>query len=199
MKDNRDAREMLRSIEERLIEMQSGSELSNLEPRIKPKPREMTYDVLKYIYENGPVHSKEIIENTPGGKSRILSRLYQGYLLDRQDQGQGYIYDVTELGERAFDCQQSQLNEEESHEPWVGTPVNRSQYIAMKVVNDYDGHPRTSDVEEEFLSHGFESNTDSIAISSRLSDLKDTAYVERTPEDPYRYWVTEAGKELLDE
>jgi len=199
MKDNRDPRQVLRSIEERLIEMQNDSDFADIEPRIKPKPGELTYDVLKYIHENQPVHSKDITANTNCGKSRILSRLHQGYLVDREQDGTGYVYVVSELGEKAFDEQQSELDESQGFDPWVGTPLNRSQYIALKVVENYDGHPKTSDVEDDFLSHGFESNTDSIAISSRLSDLIDTPYIDRTPEDPYRYWVTEEGKELLDE
>jgi len=37
-----------------------------------------------------------------------------------------------------------------------------------------------------------------VKVSARLTDLWRDGYVDRTPSQPYRYWLTEKGKDVLN-
>jgi len=204
MNDDREPIDVLYSIEQEVSNLSNERCLEDLEPRLNPDPGELTYKVLHYIKENGPITSTELGNQLDCLQSRILSRLYQTFLVDREPVGnQEFSYSITPVGEKALETEQVELinngPQTVSTEPWVSTDLNRGEYYAIKLVNEHEDAPTPPEIEDRFQEYGYESNTDSLAVSARLSELKNTPYVDRTPHEPYRYWVTEEGKELLED
>jgi len=86
--------------------------------------------------------------------------------------------------------------------PWESLPVNMSQYNALKTVDEASGTPKSGDLNEDYaekMGTDPRDKENGFKISPRLSELYGEGYVDRTPNHPFRYWVTDKGKELLDE
>ena len=90
---------------------------------------------------------------------------------------------------------------QEFAEPWEDTELNKSQYLALEVVSDADGHYTSSDLNGEYLNrNGLKASESSTPkVAGRLSELYNMGYVNRPPEQPYYYWVTDEGKALLND
>jgi hypothetical protein len=69
----------------------------------------------------------------------------------------------------------------------------------MLAVRKAPGTPTEKDANGIFLDKAGlgETESDRPRIGSHLSRLYDSDYLDRTPNRPFRYWVTEEGQELL--
>jgi len=205
--------DVLYSIEDKLSQLATPNGSIPDEPRFVPSKEETAYDVLGCLKEQGELTSSEIRDLTGRNDvTRPLSNLWKRYQVDREKNDTSanglYIYRINELGERAFELaeemgggsepEQSKLTGET--DPWEDADVTRSCYFAIKAISESSGSPRTTDINDRFLElTGLdEHNSKGPTIGPYLSRLiKETDYIDRTPNIPYRYWVTEQGEELL--
>jgi len=182
---------------------------TNAELRLSLNEAEGAAAMLKYIQSNPGATSGDVKRDVSSvGHTRQLTKLYYVGYVNRSDK-KPYEYAITPKGKLALDeltsDQQSELPDhndgEESHseDPWDGTELCKGEYIALRLVNEYDGHPRSGDIEDEYLDHGYEAQSGNNAVAARLSTLYESdgdGYVDRSPK-PYQYWLTEKGKDVL--
>lgn len=184
----------------------NGSGESDFTPNWEPKRDSTHARILKVVAEIGPTNPKEIREKTNRDHvTRQLTALYRGGYVDRNGNRRSYEYQVTKIGENYLDGvdipeqnSTDQTKIENGKEPWELAGVSKSNYIAMKLVDEYDGHPRSKDIDARFRKFGYTSQED-IAISPYLSEVHEKGYVGRPESKPYIYWLTEEGKKKLQE
>jgi DNA-binding transcriptional ArsR family regulator len=197
----------LSAIEEQLAEIKSRPRFYG--PRDDCKPTTQRGMVLKMLYDSGGWLSSTEIEDAMGfDVTRPLTRLFYQYLVNRRRDGR-YEYTISPLGVEVIEMhgEQTQLSEDESQEnvensadPWDNTELNRSQYHALKVVSQVEGHNSAEALAEAYAKSGFAEYSNGIpAINARLSELFKMGYVGRPPEQPYYYWVTDDGKQILND
>jgi hypothetical protein len=156
----------------------------------------------------GAQTSSEIKEAINNEKLRGLTKLYDTFLINYTMHNGERKYSLTPVGRQALADfrEQEELNLEDiadgedtdEHTPWINTELSKGTYIALQLIDEFDGHPRTRDIDEDFIAHGFNSENDSIVVAPRISQLyHDHGYVDRPAEEPYRYWLTESGKQAL--
>jgi hypothetical protein len=156
----------------------------------------------EFVEENPGCTSSELGDDVHNS-TRILTRLYHSCYVDRRPTTP-YEYFLNERGRvalnRARSDEQSTLDdgyndgEDESPNPWDNFDIGEAEYLALELINEYDGNPRSKDIVDDFTGAGFSSAGNSI---SQLATLNTKGYVERTPK-PYRYWLTDDGKEILN-
>lgn len=164
------------------------------EPRFNPSKGTLRYEALKTVAESGSITAAEVKEKLgDSGVTGALSRLYNGYCVDRTEK-KPYEYEVTSLGKTVLDgfSHKNSLD-------WSDVPVTESEYITLQSINEYDGHPLSSDLDPYLNKHGFVTQSSNSSAAPRLSKLFENGFVDRTPTQPYRYWITEEGEELLEE
>lgn len=175
-----------------------------LQLRVNIKKGANTRDVLEHIAENGPSTSSDldgIVSNT----TRALTTLYQGGYVNRNGQ-RPYRYRISEKGRRALAKErakeQASENQTEIAEattpsnPWDGTDLYPGQYRVLEAIDDYNGHPKSEHI-KEYIEEEVEELQASSAHPT-LFAVFDEGYVDRTPSRPYRYWLTEKGRRILD-
>jgi len=178
---------------------------SETELRFDLSDSQYARQMLKYIKENPGAISRDIEEAIPNitGQTRQLTKLWHAGYVNRIDD-RPYNYFITPKGELALESQQanqSALNEHtdesvpsEKTKPWEEAEISKGQYHALELVNDYDGHPQSADIVDDWKELGYTPAKNSI---SQLSVLYQDGYVDRTPK-PHSYWVAEKGNELLE-
>lgn len=210
--DNREPIEVLYNIEDKVSQLDTDNTSLPDEPRFVPSKEHGAYEALSILKDGGKFTSTQLDETVSKQKvSRILSDLWKSYLVDRSESntrtGGQYIYQINDLGNRALEIveehgkepEQSQLTKEK--EPWEDLDISRSMYYAMQAIDEQSDTPRAKDIDKRFLElSGLDEHTSvGPTVGPYLSKLaKNTEYVDRTPVQPYRYWVTEKGKEILE-
>ena len=120
------------------------------------------------------------------------------------------LYEIEQKLNQVYDemySDEEQTSEDKSNQmPWWRVyELNRSQAIALEAVYLTSGTPTAREANEEYIkgqgdSIDKETNTDGTPkISARLTELVETPYLKRTPNIPYRYWVTDEGREIMGE
>jgi len=203
--DDREPIEVLYDIEKK-IERVNDDPISALEPRIDPGPESNRYKLLEYISDNEPVSSGECESIAGESTTRALTTLYYNFAVDREMKNGSYEYTITPLGEKVLDGGQSTLSEsdtgtDQDSDPWDGTPATKTTYYAIKCVAEADDAPRSVDITDEFERQSGSTIQDSStpAVSPYLTAAYKKGLVDRTPSQPYRYWLTEKGKDVLND
>lgn len=213
--DGREPIDVLYNIEDKVSELAPYSGSLPDKPRFVPSKEDTAYDVLECLKDGDELTSSEIAERVQNDVTRSLSTLWKSYEVDRVESDtitNGlYIYQINKLGERAFelaqekeaikDAKRKQAQLTQQKDPWQDADVGRSAYFAIQAIDEISGSPRSTDIDDKFLElSGLEEhNTKGPTVGPYLSQLiKQTEYIDRTPNIPYRYWVTEQGKELLN-
>jgi DNA-binding HxlR family transcriptional regulator len=182
---------------------ESSNPLSDLEPRVDVEPETHYYKVLRTLDGDEHLPSSEIEKRAGVGSAttRVLTTLYQSYMVDRVGEDQEYTYSLTALGQRALNGVESyeQTTVKSHTKPWENTNLNKVQYHALKCVGGSEDHLTSSELNEMFLNFGYTDHSEGPAISPRLTYLFKHGYVDRTPTRPYRYWLAEKGEELLND
>lgn len=161
--------------------------------------------VAEFVKDNQPCTSADLEGDVVNNATRALTTMYYAGYVNR-DGPRPYEYMLSETGKEALrkarEQEQSELPdhgdekiESTSPDPWEGSDASESEYKAIKLVAEYDGHPQSPDIADEFEDFGYSTSGNSIA---QLSTALDKGYVDRTPE-PHSYWVTEKGEELLED
>jgi len=195
----------LSTIEEQLEEIKSRPRFYG--PRDDCKPTTQRGMVLKMLYDNGGWLSSTEIEDAMGfDVTRPLTRLFYQYLANRRHNGR-YEYTISPLGVEVIRMHGEQMNlsgdssentSGETPRPWDNTELNRSQYHALRVVSQSEGHNSAEELADSYAELGFEKYSNGIpAVNARLSELFKMGYVGRPPEQPYYYWATDKGEEIL--
>lgn len=206
--------DVLYSIEDKVSQLATPNGSMPDEPRFVPSKEDTAYAVLKCLKEQDELTSSEVKERVGSDVTRPLWDLWTCYQVDRAETNGNthatYIYEINELGERAFELAQEQsvaaatgqskLTKEK--EPWESADLSRSFYFAVKTIYEASGSPRSADINQRFLElTGLaEHNSKGPTVGPYLSQLiKETDYIDRTPNRPYRYWVTESGRKVIGE
>jgi len=177
------------------------------EARMNVDPGTKRYDVLCIVFESGPITAGEVKTRLGKSATGVLTRLHDGFLIDRDDDNR---FTTNDLGEAALNGGNQTLDDidadpaaddpdssdDDPADPWDDTPLNRGQFVVLQAIADESGHPRTVDLIDAYADAGFEAS--SSAVSARLKDLFDQDFVDRTPARPYRYWITDDGEELIE-
>jgi DNA-binding transcriptional regulator GbsR (MarR family) len=149
-----------------------------------------------------------------GTVSAQLSELWKVYLVDRDDKPP-YHYTASELGQQLIDEWEQQttldgesnksdtpeVEESEKLKAWHKTDLTKRQYIALSCINEYDGRPKSKDIDDEFCERVkvTETPSSSYKVSRELTALFKGGYVGRPPSQPYFYWVSDKGSDVLEE
>jgi len=208
--DNREPIEVLYDIERKIEESRS---ITELEPRTPVDVGTPRYDTLKCVRDRGPITVNGCDEHVDHAINKIsasATRLYRSYALNRSKNSDGeYMYAVTPLGKKMLQTEQQTLesscNDAEdagaSDTPpeWEGTGLTKHMYYALKALDNTNGNPTTADMADEFirLTELTAESGSSYRISPYMTRLKRDGYVDRTPNRPYHYWITERGRDAL--
>jgi len=210
--DTRTAYEVLYSIEQNVSELAENQQSDELpdELRASFSRGDLKYKILKYVAENGPCTSSDIAEAFDNGTdvTRPLTIMYRSYVIDRQTDGlQGhtkYVYSPNRLTKDAIDEVESQLEVTEGDtiegdqtppRPWKETDVLKRSFLVTLLVDEYDGHPTSEDLEDGTQAFGYDGSETDSAASRALSNAFKDGLVQRTPR-PHKYWLTEKGEEV---
>lgn len=203
MKSEDETEDALQRIERKVESIASDNPLSQLEPRLNPAPGSPRYQLLEYVRDAGPVTATDAEEVSDINVTREFTELFRAFALDREKNSYGnYEYEITVLGERVLDSEQTSLDDpvcESEPDPWEGRPINESQYWAIQIIDDISDAPRSAEINELFVERApvtHEKGHGSV-VTPYLTQIHRDGYVERTPTEPYRYWLTEKGKEVL--
>jgi predicted transcriptional regulator len=207
--DDRDPIEVLYSIEEKVEEATNTDPIEKLSPRINPDKGTNRYKLLEYIRDNGWVEVSECKDLVGESTTRALTTLYYTYAVERRKNSDNkFEYNITPVGEKILSKSQQTLSDvdekgekENEKRPWEAIGFPRLNYYALKCIYEANDAPRTSDINEEFLerSGATRSKPSGPTVSSYVSKLYNDGYVDRTPSQPYRYWLTDDGKEVLND
>ena len=207
--DDREPIEVLYDIEEK-VESTPGDRgpLAEVEPRMNVKTGTKRHALLQYISENGPVSLEDCRGTVDDRVTGTLTDLWNGFLVDRFGVKGEYTYKTTPIGERALSDGQQPLSggspstrERGAVDPWTKAGISKSEYHALRALRDTEGHPTTKEMDGLFREYsGAQEQTDtSYAVTPRMSTLYKSGYVDRTPSRPYVYWLTDKGKEVLND
>jgi predicted transcriptional regulator len=188
-------------------------------PRRRPDKDSKNGKILRCVYQlTRPATAAEVSRHTSVAHSTVtaeITKLWQTYLLDRTDEKPN-TYRVSVRGENLIkeweeqstldthvadtDIEKRQEPETETDRaPWIDTDLTRRQYIALSCVDEYDGRPRSKDIDDRFCDQiGVEYNGTSYKISRELTTLFQNDYVGRPPKQQYVYWLTDKGKDALN-
>jgi len=200
---NAEAMELLEDIHEKVTG--NGPEVPSTEnggPRWQPRPDQQPGRVLEILYENGQMTVSEISEgmdNMPA-ITRSMTDLYRAYLVERDEKPNNVPnkYEINQNGEWVVESWTKQAEIGELN-PWEQTELNRSQYIALELVAEYDGRPRSSEVNEDYLERtDANAHENGVAVGARLTELYDMGHLGRPDYEPYIYWATESGRGILE-
>jgi len=203
MSDDKDPKEILLDIHKRVKLLED--ELINDEPRFELEKGTKPYQILQYV-KNNPGAT---LNNVQGANdftdgSAELTRWYRWRLLDREKRDGVYHYELTPRGEVALqEAEDSGTSENDvggskgtsSLEPWEDAPISRCKWVAIHLVDEYDGRPETKELQDEYIEYGFESKK---SLTSQVTRLHKDGYLVRTPWQPYKYDISEKGVGLLD-
>jgi len=178
------------------------------EARMNVDPGTKRYEVLCIVFESGPITAGEVKTRLGKSATGVLTRLHDGFLIDRDDDNR---FTINDLGRDALNggnqtlddidadpaADDADSSDDDPGDPWDETPLNRGQFVVLQAIADESGHPKTVDLIDAYADAGFEAS--SSAVSARLKDLFDQGFVDRTPARPYRYWITDDGDDLLGE
>jgi len=204
-------KEMLKTIYDNIEGIKNNAQEKTLpsQARFKPGKNSVAYNLLKTIDKNPGNTSGELEDKTTEKNSNVtrsLTNMYNAYLIDREDTSAGYIYRINRLGKGVLDeiDQQSELadtQEIETTNPWDDLDgIAENSWKTLNAVNDHEGHPRSKDLETVLNSNGIKHSGSNIpAASPYLSKLFKSGYVDRTPTQPYRYWLSEKGHDAVEQ
>lgn len=182
-------------------------------PRFTPDRDTHFYQVLKTIERKPGLTSTELVNNTgleSSNVTRTLTNLYNAYLIDREQTSAGFVYRINRVGldvleglneQVDLDSLNTQQNNEEK-KPWDKLDdVGKNAWKTLVAVDDHWGLPRSTDLEDTLNEEGIKNKPSSKApaASPYLSELFKSGYVDRTPVQPYHYWLGERGKEAIKE
>jgi hypothetical protein len=208
--DDREPIEVLYDIEAAVNGETGQSDRGDLpkEPRKVPRRGSALQRVLHYLSRNGASSNDELSDNVEGNVTRAASNGYFAYLLDRKRPESTYLYEINEVGEEAL-RRSEEVSEARNPEveqdtlapdPWEKADIAKGNFIALRCVADAEDAPRSTDIDERFRDEtDAPGDTNGPAVSPYLTNLFDDGLVDRTPTRPYRYWLTEDGKEILSD
>jgi len=209
--DDREPIDVLYDIEEKVKDCGTADPLGQLQPRLGIDPDSVRWDVLEYVKNNPRCTVEDCKEAAGSSASRTLTTLYYSYMINRSGSRRRYVYTITSLGERVLSNpggeQQNTTNQgvdavgKTEPDPWEWyDDMRRVDYHALRALRDTDGHPTTKDMNDLYLEYSDATPQEgTTAVSARMSDLYKSEYVDRTPDRPYVYWLTDKGKDVLEE
>jgi len=194
-------KDVLEKMAERIKNIESFIKNSR-EGRIDLSNGNSKKEALLYIKENEPCGSTEVRENIQASRvTSMLTELYHAHYVNRcgQDPLQ---YTLSEIGRRELqridsDTEQQQTVDDISLNPWETGDLNRGEYITLCLVSEHSGHPMAKDLKDDYAAEGY--NNDATSVAARLVELYNSGYVDRPSEEPYRYWLTDKGRDELAE
>jgi len=204
--DGKNPREMLEEIHQAVVGAEDGSENSlsgehggtSAESNWKP-PEDSNYiRVMLAVKADQPVQSTELVIS--GNTTRPLTALWRsGYL--RRSEKRPYEYELSQSGRELLEeygkTGLDGIVEEKESVPWDDSEATKKEYAALQAIAESQGHPTTSDAGERY---GRLLNIDSGTnkLSATLNRTHRKGWVERTPERPYYYWLTESGEQVYE-
>lgn len=185
------------------------------EPRLNVKRDSQKAEILVYVSDNPRVNADEIAGNvsqSSQGITRTCYTMWASYLLHRDKENGMYEYWISTTGEDVIDSFEEQQEitdmdrsgkETESH-PWDDIELTKSQYHALKVVNEYieehEERPKPKDANDEYKKYGYYTEPDDqFAIGPRLTELTKKGMLDRPEFKPYEYSMSQLGKDVLEE
>lgn len=194
-------KDTLEEIAERIKSIESFIK-NNREGRIDLSKGRAKKDALLYIKENEPCGSAEVQENIQASDATsTLADLYHAHYVNRHGQGP-MEYTLSEIGRRELqlndsDAEQQQTMDDIPRSPWETGDLNRGEYITLRLVSKHSGHPMAKDLKDDYAAEGY--SDDATSVAARLVKLYNSGYVDRPSEKPYRYWLTDKGRDELGE
>ena len=187
----KDPMEMLSDIHSVVSDMDTDTqEVSSV--RWEPDADTTAGNILIELADNGWKTAKEIkkgVNSDVDDYPRPLTHMYRSFLVDRRKRAGKYEYKVTP--EAAIP---DAGDEQATIHPWDRSDVGKAKWHVLSAV-DGQPNPKSNDIES-----ALEDVEDVKSTSARpfLSKLYDSGHVERTPDSPYIYWLTELGKEQIE-
>jgi hypothetical protein len=204
--DDRDAIDVLYDIEDQLSQAVGNGGLSDTNIRVSADPGTKRHELLCYIHDHGPCSLSDVRHIGGDATTRALRTLYDAFALNRKaSDGGEFEYWVSDMGEALIESEQQTLSDttevEPAPDPWEEADITESEYRAVEVVKEASGAPQSSDVNDEFVSRSNVSKESGkgAAITPYLTNMYRDGYIDRTPTRPYHYWVTDKGKDLLQD
>lgn len=182
-------------------------------PRASVTPGTVKYRAMLIIRDEAPVTTDDLSDVTAkeARPTSTLSDLYVQGLVNRDEStpdDEPYIYTgLSCWGEQALediDDDGSQTTFAQELQPWDRVDLPKGQVVGLRIIAEYDGHPTSGDLIDDYESYGYTVNDDGTSVAAVLSklyngdrDYHDGGFVDRTPWEPYKYTVSELGEELL--
>jgi predicted transcriptional regulator len=185
-------------------------------PRRRPDKDSKNGKILMCLHQfRSPATTADVSQHTNIPHSTVASeitKLWQAYLLDRTDETPK-TYRLTVRGENLIKEWEKQstldthtlksdsnTDQDPEPDPWDNTDLTRRRYQALNCVADFNGHPKSKDIDDKFCDViGLEpERRNQYRITPYLTKLYRNGYVERPPSKPYSYWPTDKGKDALD-
>lgn len=203
-----DKNALLAEMHEQIMKLASSPFVEG--PRLDVGPDTIRGKCLSILHKSKPLTSSEVADqiDVEADVTKPLYELYISHLIERS-QDMPYRYSLNRSGVSVVnswsdDYTQSELKSalrgsvKDSEKPWKGTELTRSQYYALKSVVEMNGYNSASELDEKYMEYGFGSDVEKPSISARLTELKSAGCVESTPAEPYLYWATEKGKDIIN-
>jgi hypothetical protein len=199
--DGREPIDVLYNIEDKVSQLATTNRSLPDEPRFVPSKGTRAYECLQYLEQEGPAKAATLTEEFEWKTNPTLSNLYNSFLVDRDREGEraAYIYQINNLGEGVLDDEQEELVQP-TKDPWDVAEITESEYYALLAVREAPGTPTEKDANGIFLNKSGleETESDRARVGSHLSRLYDSGHLDRTPNKPYRYWLTDKAKDILE-
>jgi len=215
MSDDKDPKEILLDIHDRVKRLEDEL-IADDAVRFDLDDNTKAHKVLQCV-KNNPASTVKDVEEATGynDASAQLTRWYRYRLLERDKKGGVYRYFINQRGVKAlegdhdacYDGHESDTTKRSPSEepdeksntqplqPWQDSPISRCKWIAIHLVEKYDGRPETTDLQDEYVQYGFDSKK---SLTSQVTRLYKDGYLVRTPWQPYKYDISEKGVGLLD-
>jgi len=195
--DEKTPREMLEEIHDAVVDSSSYEPRSLQEKNWTPAPDDKQGLILREVAKKQPVRSRDLADELD--VTSPLTSLWRAEYVDR-DLKPPYRYTLTDVGEELVgswdEMNMVNITLGNDRKPWDESVFTEREYLAIQVIIEADDSPTTTEVSEQYNElRGINPDSVTTPLSSVLFDLKEKGYVDRTGVEPYRYWVTEKGRD----
>jgi predicted transcriptional regulator len=164
--------------------------------RITIEPGSARAKILRIVSEHQQITSSEVVKSSDSitDATRPLTRLWETHLVDREKENGKYVYRLTYLGRQKLDEIDAQSTLDPSNlPPWECNDISEAQYKLLELIATVNDTPKVSDLEDAYQEMGYKKS----GAQPQLTRLFEAGYVERTPKQPHRYWLSESGRDIL--
>ena len=201
--DEADPRDVIDETLERVKNIESFVE-QMAEFRVNIPAETHARQIVEYLDEHGKAESGDL-QHLMSNPTRSLTTLYHGGYINRDGQNP-YEYSLSKKGMAALEQQrhkegadkttQSDFEHTVTPDPWEDTELTKGQYHVTESVRECNGHPKSADVKEDVAQKDV--GLAKMSVSAALSQAYGKGYLDRTPSEPFRYWLTETGEALFE-